>query len=576
MDSIGNKKTIFSNEKAIRLFLLLIAVFLNLKYIFVDFGIDAEFQISMSYRLATGDIMFKEMWEPYQMSAFFCALVIKAYLAVFHTTTGIVLYLQAIGVVVDGLVAYLLYRVVKKNLDNPNTAFAMAWVFFLVSPKDVPLPEYANMQIWFSMLLCITLFLHYKTRKNRWLILSTLCLCGAVLSYPSCLILLVGVIFLLLHGGKKKDVFIFVSTCIVAGILYLCMIFRQISWSEFVCTVENMLTLETSHAVGLGEKCIGYLKDFMEIVVVFCIAYGLAYLGAKVLSGKKSRDKESGRVLTDALFYGLILFIGIITVVFWRNHIRYCYSLVFLAIIFIGTHYVKKLSADKLYFYLCGTILSFLELAATLLLTNLELIGSIPYLLIATIVAFLPISEAMREVDGKKVAKTLKGAVLICGVIFLAFRNGYIIRPMYLQVNSILHLGGIVKEGPAMGIVSEYMGPYMQNESMKEWEQYIEEGDCIYLIGEPLDTLGYLYADTEIAAPSLVPTPGYNESVLEYWKMNPDKYPDVIIASCWYGTMNTSLTEDSWIMKWMEEEYKPQYYVDGKYWRYYFKQGEGE
>lgn len=86
------KSHIFNeNEKIIRLIMLIIAVALSIKYIFVDFGIDAEFQIAMSYRLAKGDIMFKEMWEPYQMSAFLCAFFIKIYIWLFHTTTGIVL-----------------------------------------------------------------------------------------------------------------------------------------------------------------------------------------------------------------------------------------------------------------------------------------------------------------------------------------------------------------------------------------------------------------------------------------------------------------------------------------------------
>lgn len=78
----------------------------------------------------------------------------------------------------------------------------------------------------------------------------------------------------------------------------------------------------------------------------------------------------------------------------------------------------------------------------------------------------------------------------------------------------------------------------------------------MYLIGGSLDTLAYLYSDTVISAPSLVPTPGYNESILDYWEMNPDKYPDVIVASYWYGTMNEELGQDSWIMKWIEEEYR--------------------
>ena len=140
---------------------------------------------------------------------------------------------------------------------------------------------------------------------------------------------------------------------------------------------------------------------------------------------------------------------------------------------------------------------------------------------------------------------------------------------MQYDVNTLWNIRGVVKSGPAVGIFSEYMGPYIQNETMKEWKEYVPQGSHIYLIGEPLDTLGYLYADTKISAPSLVPTPGYNETVLKYWEQNPQKYPDMIIASCWYG--NLMMDPDSWILDWIEKEYKPSKVIDGKYWRYYYR-----
>lgn len=569
-----NRKESMNRENKIRIFMVIAACFLSVKYIFVDFGIDAGFQVSMSYRLATGDIMFKEMWEPYQMSAFLCAFFIKLYLSIFRTTTGIVLYLQLIGVLVDGAIAYLLYRTVSKYFGNKNVAFAMAWVFFLVSPKDVPLPEYANMQIWFSMLLCITFYIHYKNGKNRWLVLSALCLCATILSYPSCIILFFGMIILLLFQGKKKEVLIFGGTCFLAGAAYLCFIFRQVSVSEFFAVLKNMIALETSHTAGVGEKIIGQISEVFRITVTFCVTYGISYAIIRVVNRKKNseQDREVCRVLTDLLFCGIILLISLCTVFLGRTYNRFSYSISFLGIILIGMRHRKKLSADKYYFYLCGTVISVLQFAATLLLSNVELIASVPYLLIGVIAAFLPIAEALESTDTDDALKTIKKVVLFSSVIILMFRNAYIFRPLWGHVNNIFEVRGIVKEGPALGIISEYMGPYIQNETIKEWEQYIEDGDSIYLIGGSLDTLGYLYADTVIAAPSLVPTPGYNESILEYWEMNPDKYPDVIIASCWYGTMNASLHEDSWIMNWIEEEYKPQNVVDGKYWRYYFKE----
>ena len=108
------------------------------------------------------------------------------------------MFLQFIGVAIDGVISYLLYKIVSKSEVNKSVALGMAWVFFVVSPKDVPIAEFANMQIWFSMLLCMMLFLYDRTRKKRYLILSALCLCLTILSYPSCLIIFpVTVVFFL-------------------------------------------------------------------------------------------------------------------------------------------------------------------------------------------------------------------------------------------------------------------------------------------------------------------------------------------------------------------------------------------
>lgn len=200
----------------------------------------------------------------------------------------------------------------------------------------------------------------------------------------------------------------------------------------------------------------------------------------------------------------------------------------------------------------------------------MDLMSSVPYLLIALVVAFLPIAEVYKEVsvsfsNGIRV-------IIVCGILFLTFRNVYIIRPMNGHIQTILSISGIVKEGPALGVITEYMGAYMQNESVKEWKEYIKEDSNIYLVGATIDTLGYLYADTMIAAPSVMSTPGYNESISMYWEMNPAKYPDVVIASCWFGQLDLGLQKNEWFMNWLEKQYKPAYQIDGKYWRYYFRE----
>ena len=565
-------RKLICDEKALRRLMLLMLIGLSIKYIFVDFGIDAEFQISMSYRLAKGDLMFREMWEAYQMSAFLCAFFIKIYLFLFQSTTGIVLYLQVIGVLIDVGIAFLLYKTVRKYMNCPNTAFAMAWLFVVVSPKDVPLPEYANMELWFSMLLCITLFVYFQTGQKGMLVLSALCLCAAVLSYPSCLLLAAGAGCLFFRQRDKKNFLIFLSVCAATGLLYLALTLSQLSGNEFLIFFENMLAIETSHAISLGAKLLAYLKDALKIALLFGSAYLLSYLLVhKVIGEKLAEDRKTRKLLVDLFFYLLILAVSLYATFAWVAHTRYGYSVLFLGIIVIGMRHGKELRESQYDFYIIGTVISLLNFLATLLLTDLQLIGSVPYLLIAAVVALLPIAEALKAADGNHILTALKKAALLCTVALLVFRNAYIIRPMYLQTNTIFDVGGVVKEGPAVGIFSTYMGPYMQNETIKEWQEYIPDGSNVYLIGDPLDTLAYLYSDTNVAAPSTVCTPGYNENILKYWEMNPHKYPDVIVASCWYGELNSALAENEWIMNWLEEEFQPAYSIDGKYWRYYFR-----
>ena len=333
-----------------------------------------------------------------------------------------------------------------------------------------------------------------------------------------------------------------------------------------------MLAIETYHETGIGQKLFGYLPDAFKLVIFFGIAYVIALLIVKIL-GRRSKLNQSAnirRFWVDVIFYAIVLSVSLYTVVFWKNCLRYSYSIIFIALILIGIRHRKELSPDEAYLYQCGTVVSLLGFCATLLLTNLKLVASVPYLVIAVVMAFLPISKVFGDVEIRKALRIPIKVVLLSGIVFIVFRSVYIIRPLFFEVYSIMQVRGIVKEGPAIGVISEYMGPYMQNVTIQEWGDYIHEGDSIYLIGGSLDTLAYLYSDTTIAAPSLTTTPGYNETILKYWEMNPERYPDVIVASCWYGELNAELQQNDWILTWLEQEYAA-YSVDGSYWRYYYK-----
>ncbi|MCM1056264.1 MAG: hypothetical protein NC517_01460 [Firmicutes bacterium] len=144
------------------------------------------------------------------------------------------------------------------------------------------------------------------------------------------------------------------------------------------------------------------------------------------------------------------------------------------------------------------------------------------------------------------------------------------VSPMNDYKACVLDIRGIVRSGPAKGIVSTYIGPYIMNATLEEWRQNIEPGDRILLVGSDIvSTLGYLYENTEVCVDSTISTPTYNEKLQRYWEKNPEKYPNVVVVDCWYGELNVA--GDSWIMQWLENEFRADRVIDGKYWRYYLK-----
>lgn len=89
-----------------------------LKILFVGYDIDEQYAISMAYRLLKGDRLLADLWEPHQTSGWLCMLLMAPYVAFFHTTTGIILYLRIWGLLLHCGVGLFLYRTLKSYLDT--------------------------------------------------------------------------------------------------------------------------------------------------------------------------------------------------------------------------------------------------------------------------------------------------------------------------------------------------------------------------------------------------------------------------------------------------------------------------
>lgn len=144
-------------KKKYIIMLLLIGSFLaSLKCIFVSLQMDEEYAVSMSYRLLLGDKLFAQIWDPHQTSAFLMEFLIWIYWKIFHTTTYVVLWVRAIGVLIQLAIAYYLYRMLC-YVTEPGHSFYLAVVYFNLLPKTYVMPEFSNMMAWGLTMLLLSL-----------------------------------------------------------------------------------------------------------------------------------------------------------------------------------------------------------------------------------------------------------------------------------------------------------------------------------------------------------------------------------------------------------------------------------
>ena len=105
-----NKKSIEKNINRIFIvsMIAIVAIFLSrIKYGMAD--VDETFYLSIPYRILQGDCYFIDEWNLAQMYSFMMLPIMKAYLAVFGTTEGIVIAFRVIYIIVQMTVTIIGY-----------------------------------------------------------------------------------------------------------------------------------------------------------------------------------------------------------------------------------------------------------------------------------------------------------------------------------------------------------------------------------------------------------------------------------------------------------------------------------
>lgn len=563
-------------NKKVYLFYFVLVMGACISFVFTNISYDAEYQLAMAYRMIKGDEMVTQMWEPHQTSAFLCAILMKIYLMVTGTTTGIVLYTQVAGLLIRTAISIWLYKTIKET-SGETPAIIAGVIYLLISPKELLTPEFGNMQLWFGTLMFLTLLKYLKCKKIVYLIWSAVCLCLGVFSYPSFIIAYIAVWVILLRYGDefKKDILIFTGICVIIGGAFVLYLLLNVEIETILKCLQSALAVEPTHTVNMFQKVWAHIENVAKVLGMLSgtalIGFFVEFIYSKIRHKKSGEKKGISWNRGILISWYILMFFLLLNILSVEN--RGGYGLPFLAMIGLGFRKRNLLTVDEKRMYDSALWVSFMSLLATLILSDNAFLQAITYMLIAICVSTIPLYHWFVELRVETVLRKgyCLGVHIFLGLIIL--RCIYIHIPIYGrgQICSILDDLALIRSGPAIGIITDEAGAARQRDSMQEWKEYIQAGDTIWILGEPVDTLGYLYEDVEVGAPTVMSTPTYNSELLYYWELNPDKYPDVVILSASFGELAWELSMNEWLMRWLEEEYRAETVIDGNYWRYYFR-----
>lgn len=531
-------------------------VLASIKSIFTDTGFDNAYTVAMSFRHLRGDGMFAQMWEPHQTSIFFTDFFMWIYHLFVPSYTGVMIYLQIVGTAFFIIIGFFLYKMLK-DITGSHIAQLAAIFFIMFRAKQTPFPDFANLQIGFSALLflCLVSFVREQHKKG-YLCLAAVFLCLEILSYPSCILAWLPAVLILFWKTKErwKNVCLFTGICALIGGIYLGYFIFKTGGQRFVQNLKNIFYSD-SHS---GEAFVSTWNYFYGIVtalawLVLCgaLAWLLQYALRRLF--RKSVDFFAA--------YGFILFFSELILLFAQKKIGLDWTCTFYVIpaflMALSCFYYKEMSEQEKTIWQAGSLFAIVSCAATWLLTDLGLITMASYMVLGGVVSFVALQHR------KKIEMFL---IAICSLIVM--HRGLVVWGYANkdQIWMVPDITAMITSGPSIGIVSDYMTYYQTGCDREDHGKFLTPEDSLFLVGNWLiDPMEFLLANADISNYSTIDTPVYNEKLLDYLELYPEKKPTVVAVSCFYGQMQVK--EDTWIMQWINENYEA--VGDGRYWRYY-------
>lgn len=543
------------NKKFWKTICILAVIAYTLKNLFIGADTDEGYGIMVGYRLAMGDRLLLDMWEPHQTSAFFTALFIAPFVRLTGGVNYLNLFLRVVFFPIQAGVSVFLYKTIRKAAPQVDASVSalMGLLYYVTTPKSIFIPEYSNLHNWFFalMILCMVRYLTGEGRL-RWLVFSGIFMTCDVLAYPSMvLVFLCCMGFLLLRKSARKgrEVLSYLLPCVLSAGAMFGYLLTYMTPQTMLQMVGEILG-EGSHQTSAAEKLLDWGKSLGETLLILLAALLIAGL-IRWLVEKKMKKQLPELLRAPGMLFFLIVFVNQIGFWLFSSFNAIYPQLLLMALSLEGIYiYLQKDRSETLFFR--WILLVFVNYIAVLLLSNWEPMLLNTYLIMGAEAGLAALSGYWQKTSayGKKALQVL----CLCLVLGNAFSYTYLILgSQEYHASVIRNVRGINRKGLRAGILTDYMTAYRYNNNMEIWQEAVPDGSTVLYVG-PSQFYCMLGEYTQ-ASPDTICSMIYDERLLDYWELHPERYPDVVVFESSYGDIRQE--GDNFIWHWLMEDFQP-------------------
>lgn len=556
-------KNILKNKRFWKIICILAIIAYTLKNLFIGADTDEGYGIMAGYRLAMGDRLLLEMWEPHQTSAIFTAFFIKLFVMLTGGVDYLNLFLRIVFFLIQAVVSVFLYKTIRKTVPqiDETVAALMGLLYYMTTPKSIFIPEYSNLHNWFFALMVLCLLRYFGTKESEgslvegklgYLTLAGIFMTCDVLAYPSMvLVFLCCIGFLLLRKSERKarEVLAYALPCVLgAGAMFGYLLTYMTP--QLMMQMIGEILGEGSHQTSVAEKLLDWGESLGETILILLAALLFTGLIRWIVENKMKKQLPELLRQHGMLFF-LIVFV--IQIGFWLfSSFHAIYPQLPLIVLSLEGIYIYLRKDRSETFFFRWILLVFVNYFAVLLLSNWEPMLLNTYLIMGAEAGLVVLSCYWQKTSayGKKALQVL----CLCLVLGNAFSYTYLILgSQEYHASVIRNVRGINRKGLRAGILTDYMTAYRYNNNMEIWQEAVPDGSTVLYVG-PSQFYCMLGEHTQ-ASPDTICSMIYDERLLDYWELHPERYPDVVVFESSYGDIRQE--GDNFIWHWLMEDFQP-------------------